>query len=131
MGRRVVLSARGLLRLARNALQSAVFCGFSTTESHAYAAAPRSRRAAFLRLRPTAARGGPSRKDINMPKQKAAPRPLNMAEPPALATVAEACATLRISRATCCRWIASGRLDVVKIGRTVRIKTPSIAALAA
>lgn len=66
-----------------------------------------------------------------MPKRSAPPRPVNLAEPPALATVAEACKTLAVSRSTLGRWIASGRVDVVHIGRTVRVKTASIAALAA
>ncbi|WP_287998159.1 helix-turn-helix domain-containing protein [Acidiphilium sp.] len=54
-----------------------------------------------------------------------------MAEPPAFATIPETCATLRISRATCCRWIENGRLEAVKLGHAVRIKTASILALAA
>ena len=66
-----------------------------------------------------------------MPKVLAPPRPVNLADAPALATVAETCQTLRISRATACRWIADGKLDAVKIGRSVRVKTASIAALAA
>jgi excisionase family DNA binding protein len=66
-----------------------------------------------------------------MPKLSKAPKPINLAEPPALATIPETCATLRISRATCCRWIENGRLEAVKLGHVVRIKTASIVALAA
>ncbi|OYV54769.1 MULTISPECIES: helix-turn-helix domain-containing protein [unclassified Acidiphilium] len=70
-------------------------------------------------------------KGATLPKISSPPRPIDLTSPPALATIAEACATLRISRPTCCRWIAAGRLEAVKIGTSVRIKTRSIAALAA
>ncbi len=66
-----------------------------------------------------------------MPKIVKPARPVNLADAPALVTIPETCQTLRISRATCCRWLADGRLEGVKIGRAVRIKTASIAALAA
>lgn len=66
-----------------------------------------------------------------MPKLSVSPKPINMADPPAFATISETCATLRISRATCCRWIENGRLEAVKLGHAVRIKTASILALAA
>ena len=45
---------------------------------------------------------------------------------PPFATVAETCETLRISRATACRYIASGKLQAAKFGRTVRVRTASI-----
>lgn len=66
-----------------------------------------------------------------MPKLSTPPRPLDMNALPALATIAQTCKTLSISRATCGRWIEAGRLDVVKVGRSVRVKSASIAALAA
>ncbi|GAB0112723.1 helix-turn-helix domain-containing protein [Acidisoma sp. C75] len=66
-----------------------------------------------------------------MPKLSAPVKPIDLSQPPALATIAETCATLRISRATCCRWIEAGRLESVKLGHAVRIKVPSIAAIAA
>lgn len=66
-----------------------------------------------------------------MPKRSTPPKPINLAEPPALATKSETCATLRISPATLDRWIKAGRLEIVKIGHSVRVKTASIAALAA
>lgn len=65
-----------------------------------------------------------------MPKHSTPPQPINLADPPPLATKGEACATLRISTATLDRWIKSGRLEIVKIGHSVRIKVASIAALA-
>jgi excisionase family DNA binding protein len=59
------------------------------------------------------------------------PAPLDFKNLPPFATVAECCVTLRISRATACRYIASGKLQAAKFGRTVRVKTASILALAA
>ena len=59
------------------------------------------------------------------------PAPLDLKNLPPFATVAECCVTLRISRATACRYIESGRLQAARFGRTVRIRTESILALAA
>lgn len=66
-----------------------------------------------------------------MPKLRKPAEPLDLKSPPPFATLAETCMTLKISRATACRYIASGKLDAAKFGRTVRVRTESILALAA
>ena len=71
-----------------------------------------------------------------MPRRSAKPKlhqpaPLDLKNLPPFATVAECCSTLRLSRATVCRYIAAGKLDAAKFGRTVRIRTASILTLAA
>lgn len=66
-----------------------------------------------------------------MPKRNSPARPVNLADPPAFATVQEACKTLAVSRSTLGRWIDAGRLDVVHVGRSVRVKVASIVALTA
>jgi excisionase family DNA binding protein len=48
---------------------------------------------------------------------------------PALLTIPEVCAAFRVSRATVNRWIASKRIEAVKIGFGTRIKTASALAL--
>ena len=65
-----------------------------------------------------------------MPRITSKPEPIDLRDPPPLATVAEVCATLRISRATAGRYVESGRLVAVRFGRTVRIRTESVLALA-
>lgn len=55
------------------------------------------------------------------PERADPPRPVDPAHMPALATIAEAAATLNVSRRTVERMTADGRLPTIRIGRLVRI----------
>lgn len=56
---------------------------------------------------------------------------LDIAAPnaPVLLTIPEVCAAFRVSRSTVNRWIASKRIEAVKVGFGTRIRTTSALAL--
>lgn len=57
--------------------------------------------------------------------------PVDLEHAPALLTIAQAGATLNVSRATIYRMMESGQLERVKFGRAARIRTDSVARLLA
>lgn len=61
-----------------------------------------------------------------MPKITNPPRPIDLANPPPLATIGEVQMTLRKCRASIYRDIAAGNLEAIKIGSATRIRTASV-----
>lgn len=59
---------------------------------------------------------------------KAITEPVDILSPtaPAMITIPQALHVFQVSRATMNRWIASGKIDAVKIGFGTRITTPSV-----
>lgn len=64
-----------------------------------------------------------------MHAQTTKPRPIDFQNAPPVATIAEVCATLRRSRSSVLRDVASGRLRSVKIGSSRRIVVASVVSL--